>query len=183
MLMFSGSGGPGSASILNTIGIRYSGTNGPDGIYCTADDPLDGLIFIAPTLPAVTGTATAVVHNANGTDGVNLGPVTTTGAPFSCAALAQGSSAGAGLVQAFAFVHLDTVGDMAVTGQFFATGSSCAGDCNGSGEVMVNELIVMVNIALGGTQASACPHGVPGSAVVDIGLIVAAVNNALHGCG
>ena len=48
--------------------------------------------------------APAQVLNANGADGVNLppdGPVTVTGAPFSCSALAQGSAAGAGLVQAF----------------------------------------------------------------------------------
>jgi len=33
----------------------------------------------------VTGTATAVVHNANGMEGADLGPVRAVGAPFDCA--------------------------------------------------------------------------------------------------
>ena len=58
----------------------------------------------------------------------------------------------------------------------------CAGDCDGSGDVAVNELITLVNIALGNAQPSACPHGVPNGAEVDITLIIRAVNNALNGC-
>ena len=121
-----------------------------------------------------------------------------TGAPFSCSALAQGSAAGAGLVQAFTFVHLDTVGDVAVTGQFFANGTvpptatptptppeiECLGDCDGDGEVDVTELIVIVNITLGTADNSACPNpelhlcGV----LLDITCMIRAIGNALHGC-
>ena len=67
---------------------------------------------MAGTLPVVTGTATAVVHNANGSDGSDLGPVSATGAPFSCTALECGalsSAAGGWRGRAFTFVHLDTV--------------------------------------------------------------------------
>jgi len=59
----------------------------------------------------------------------------------------------------------------------------CVGDCDGTGGVTVDEIITLVNIALGNTQPSACPHGVPSGAEVDIALILQGVNNALNGCG
>jgi streptogramin lyase len=62
------------------------------------------------------------------------------------------------------------------------TPGSCIGDCDGSRDVTINELITMVNIALGGPQPSACPDGVPSGTEVDIALIIQAVNNALNGC-
>ena len=58
----------------------------------------------------------------------------------------------------------------------------CVGDCEASGEVTVDEIITLVNIALGNVQASVCPHGVPSGAEVDIALIIQAVNNALNQC-
>src|SRR5205814_192038 len=58
----------------------------------------------------------------------------------------------------------------------------CTGDCDDSGEVVVNELVTLVNIALGNAQPSACPHGIPSGADVNIALLVKAVNNALNGC-
>ncbi len=59
----------------------------------------------------------------------------------------------------------------------------CVGDCAGAGTVAVNDIISLVNIALGNAQVSACAHGVPSGAEVDIALIIQAVNNALNGCG
>lgn len=58
---------------------------------------------------------------------------------------------------------------------------SCAGDCNGSADVTVDELITLVNIALGNEQPSVCPN-VPSGSKVGITLIIHAVNNALTGC-
>jgi hypothetical protein len=58
----------------------------------------------------------------------------------------------------------------------------CVGDCNGGGDVTVNELITLVNIALGNSDVSACTQGIPASVSVDISLTVRAVNNALNGC-
>ena len=49
--------------------------------------------------------------------------------------------------------------------------------------VTIGELITLVNIALGSAQPSACAHGIPNGAAVDIALIIQAVNNALNGCG
>jgi hypothetical protein len=59
----------------------------------------------------------------------------------------------------------------------------CRGDCDGKGTVTVDELLTLVNIALGNAQPLACPDGVPSGAEVDITLILQAVNHALNGCG
>jgi len=59
---------------------------------------------------------------------------------------------------------------------------ACAGDCDGMGSVTVNEIITLVNITLGDKQPSACPHGIPTGAEVDITLIIQAVNWALGSC-
>jgi hypothetical protein len=63
-----------------------------------------------------------------------------------------------------------------------AASAACVGDCDGGGDVTVNELVILVNVALGNAQPSACPHGVSSRSAVDIALIVQAVNNALSGC-
>ena len=54
----------------------------------------------------------------------------------------------------------------------------CVGDCNGDGAVTVDEVLTMVNIALGNAQPSVCPSG----GAADIALIIQAVHNALTGC-
>lgn len=59
---------------------------------------------------------------------------------------------------------------------------ACSGDCDGSGDVTVNEIITLVNIALGTAEQTACAHGIPSAAAVDITLIVQAVNSALTNC-
>lgn len=58
----------------------------------------------------------------------------------------------------------------------------CAGDCGNDGSVTVDEILTMVNIALGSAQASACTHGIPSGVTVDVALIIQAVNNALTAC-
>lgn len=58
----------------------------------------------------------------------------------------------------------------------------CIGNCDGDRSVMVNELITLVNIALGSAPASQCPQGIPPGASVDIALLIRAVDNALGGC-
>lgn len=58
----------------------------------------------------------------------------------------------------------------------------CAGDCSGSGVVAVSQLIILVDIALGRADPSACSHGIPVGTSVTIALLVQAVNNALDGC-
>lgn len=60
--------------------------------------------------------------------------------------------------------------------------ATCDGDCDGSGEVTVAEIITMLNITLGTAEPSACPNGIPAGAKVDISLIIQAVNHALNQC-
>jgi len=62
--------------------------------------------------------------------------------------------------------------------------STCVGNCDGGGDVTVNELIQMVNIALGNANVTACTAGdANGDGEIAINEIVAGVNNALNGCG
>ena len=60
---------------------------------------------------------------------------------------------------------------------------TCVGDCNGDGEVTVNELVAMVNSALGPRRRLACAGDANGDGQITINEIVAGVNNALNGCG
>jgi hypothetical protein len=75
---------------------------------------------------------------------------------------------------------------LALSNPPFARGafaSACLGDCNGDGEVTVDELIRGVNIALGSLPLSECPvfdGNEDGSVTVDE--LITAVNNALSGC-
>ncbi len=63
------------------------------------------------------------------------------------------------------------------------TARPCVGDCNGSGDVTVNELLTMVNIALGNLPVSMCDPGDPNhDGRVTVDEILAAVNAALSGC-
>jgi hypothetical protein len=60
---------------------------------------------------------------------------------------------------------------------------NCVGDCTGDGAVTVDELITLVNIALGNSAVSACAVGdANGDGAIRINEIIAAVNNALNGC-
>jgi YVTN family beta-propeller protein len=62
-------------------------------------------------------------------------------------------------------------------------GAACVGDCSGDGQVLVNELITGVNIALGNQPVSTCPaFDADHSGMVEINELIAAVNNALTGC-
>ena len=60
----------------------------------------------------------------------------------------------------------------------------CLGDCGNDGQVNVNEIIVMVNIALGNTPCcTSCAAADPtNTGQVIVTQIIQAVNNALNGC-
>lgn len=64
-----------------------------------------------------------------------------------------------------------------------ASGTTCVGDCNGDGQVTVDEVVTGVNIALGVVPASACAaFDGNGDGTVTVDEILQAVNNALNGC-
>jgi hypothetical protein len=59
----------------------------------------------------------------------------------------------------------------------------CVGDCDGSGEVSIDELLSLVNIALGTTSLAACPAGDRDhDSTVTVDEILVAVDAALTGC-
>ena len=59
----------------------------------------------------------------------------------------------------------------------------CAGDCDGSGDITVDEMITLVGIALGDKPLSACLIGdADHNTQITIDEIVRAVNKVLHGC-
>jgi hypothetical protein len=61
--------------------------------------------------------------------------------------------------------------------------AACTGDCDGGGTVTVNEVITMVDIALGSSPPATCaPGDADGSGDITVDEIVAAVNNALDTC-
>ena len=60
---------------------------------------------------------------------------------------------------------------------------SCVGDCNGNGSVNIDELIILVNIALGGASAATCAAGdADQNGLVIVSELVSAVRRALYGC-
>jgi hypothetical protein len=61
--------------------------------------------------------------------------------------------------------------------------AACVGDCNGDGEVTVNELLVLVNITLDTAALTACPVGDQNSdGAITVNEIIGGVNNALGAC-
>lgn len=62
--------------------------------------------------------------------------------------------------------------------------AQCAGDCDASGAVAVNELVLGVNIALDRATLDGCTSfDADDNGQVAVNELVAAVNNALRGCG
>lgn len=60
----------------------------------------------------------------------------------------------------------------------------CVGDCSGDKTVTVDEILIMVNIALGNAPVSDCFAGdANGDGQITVDEILTAVNNALDGCG
>lgn len=63
-------------------------------------------------------------------------------------------------------------------------GRTCVGDCSGDGDVTVDEILTMVNVALGTGSVAACAAGdANGDGDITVDEILTAVNNALIGCG
>ncbi len=75
------------------------------------------------------------------------------------------------------------VSQVAITDGSVNFGSVCGGDCNGDGEVTVDELLKMVNISLEVFPVSQCLAGdLNSDGVITVDEIIKAVNNALNGC-
>jgi hypothetical protein len=63
-------------------------------------------------------------------------------------------------------------------------GSGCVGDCRGDGAVTIDEILALVNVALGNAPPSGCRAGDrDGDGRITIDELLTAVRNALNGCG
>jgi hypothetical protein len=88
----------------------------------------------------------------------------------------------AALASTFTELARGDLRDVVFTNLVVTAAGPCAGDCDGSGKVTVDEILTLVNVALGNAQPPGCVSGVPTAAAVDIALIIEAVGNALGGC-
>jgi hypothetical protein len=60
---------------------------------------------------------------------------------------------------------------------------TCVGDCSGDSRVTIDEILTMVNIALGNALPATCVAGdANGDGQITVDEILAAVNNSLNGC-
>jgi hypothetical protein len=63
------------------------------------------------------------------------------------------------------------------------TRAQCVGDCRGDGEVTIDELLILVNIALDNSSLADCESGdTNADGMITVNEIIAAVNKALTGC-
>jgi len=60
------------------------------------------------------------------------------------------------------------------------TPPACLGDCNNDDHVTIDELLTLVDIALG--NGGSCPYGLAAGVTPDVSVILHAVSNALNGC-
>jgi cysteine-rich repeat protein len=81
------------------------------------------------------------------------------------------------------------LGSRAAVGQGLVTPTptppppACVGDCNHNGVVAIEELITMIDIALGNIGDASCVAGDGNDdGRIDVAEIITAVNAALHGC-
>jgi hypothetical protein len=193
------SGASGTVAVRNTIlanspsggnctgSIADGGHNLDDGTRCgfsTANGSLSGTNpQLDPVGPQNNGGPTQTVALCTGA-----------GMPAGCTAASPAIDAGDQAVCAAApvndldqrgFVRPGTGHTQCSIGAYEADATApeaCTGDCDGSGSVTVDDLLTLVNIALGNAQPSACQHGISSGAEVDVALILQAVNNVLRGC-
>jgi hypothetical protein len=152
-----------TATRTATTPIATASASPPATATATATGPGATATVTATGPPPATATATATGLGAT---------VTATGSP---PATATATPTGPG-----ATVTVTATGSPPAT---VTPGGACPGDCNGDGVVRIDELIVMVNIALQSAPATDCPAGdTNGNGSVTIDEIIAAVVVALGSC-
>jgi subtilisin family serine protease len=170
----------------------------------------DGVMVAAPGFAPFFGTSAAAAHAAgiaalvkSANPALTTAQIRTalTSTAFDIAAPGVDRDSGFGLLDAFAAVQ-SVVADRATPSSTppaahtatrlpsatpIATvtpGSVCVGDCDQNGAVTVDELVKAVNIALGHVLLTQCPAlDCTGSGQVLVSCLVAAVGDALNGCG
>ena len=116
----SGFGPAGSALVVNTIAIGTQvGACTPS--FCTDADP-PAARGRPQTIPFTTGTANALVRNANDFPGFDIGPQAATGSVFTCAGGTIPNPGGAALATAFTACDQPTIADIVTTIDLVAAG-------------------------------------------------------------
>jgi hypothetical protein len=196
-----------STSVGTVVGACTGSTAeyGPDGRFCTDDDPLShsGTANLALL---TTGSASGAVINPGDFDDV-LGPVAVGGRTFACSASDNSVDISDGVISGvFTSCDQPTFRDI-VAPITFGFGSvqrlpgriestptpipstptpsvaPCPGDCDNLGDVTVDELVTLVTVALGLESLDLCAMGDrnrDGRITVDE--IIAATGRALDGC-
>jgi len=146
-------------------------------------DARDGAVQIKPPLPTPTDTATAS-HTATSTP-TETATNTATATPTATATLTNTPSRTPTSTPTQTPTQTPTATPTATevpTATHTPAPLACVGDCSDDGEVTVDELITMVNVALG-SGVDACRAGdANADAKITIDEILTAVNNALNGC-
>ncbi len=148
----------------------FTSTNcatGTGSSFCNTDPQLD------PTGPADNGGPTQTIALQAGSPAIDAGdPAVCANPPVNGVDQRGYARPGAG------YTHC-SIGAY----EFYSPSFTCVGDCGGNDQVTVDELVTMVNIALGNANVADCEAGdlsLDGQITVDE--ILVAVNNALNGC-
>jgi hypothetical protein len=189
----SGTGLAGGAAASTEIGAAY-GEDGRFGCYLTDCVGIDTNAAVSAfvsvgfynTFDDVTGLSFAVVEAAG--EGVGFstsqifpyigGPLIGTEDQLSVSASALPVDAGVYQCHTILSTVVTPGGGPTPT----PVPSACTGDCQGTGQVTINDLITAVNIVLDNAPPSACPDGYPSGSELDVTFIIQAVHNALNGC-
>jgi hypothetical protein len=181
---------------LHTMGNDVAGTENE-----IAFDPLTPIISCQSN-PAINKSAFAAFSPIGCTPGVdctsvkllvlslsNVDPIPDGSVLYSCTvAISIAAPDGTYPLDSFAEGAATPDGDAlpleGIDGAVIVAGALCAGDCNGSGGVTINDLIIAINILVGGTDLAVCPAAdIDGDGLVAVYESVAATGNAHDGCG
>ena len=172
-----------------TLVTRYGGDNRATALVGTALKDMPNFFGYTAAAPSTTITLNLLTESGPKAQSIVAGgaydPAVTAFAflfvpPYTCSgvAVAACTPASVGLTKGAILQSRVTT---AVS--FDVPSGACVGDCNGDHRVAVNELIQMVNIALGAADVSTCLAGDPNAdGDIAVNEIVAGVNNALNGC-
>ena len=170
-------GGPATATVSQVATATVTATGGPSGTSTATHTPGSP----APATATATHTAGgALTATATRTAPPGTSPPT---ASRTATATGTGTAGPQGTATATASGGPATTTSTATPTAESPCVMPCTGDCNGNCEVTINELILMVNLALSDGDVDACLAGDPnGDRRVSIDEIIAAVNRALNGC-
>jgi hypothetical protein len=140
-------------------------------------------MIIAGGEPIATATSTPDTGTETATATATASPTVSATPLISATATASPASTATASPASTATASLTSTATALPTASATATVPACAGDCNGDGSVLINELIGGVSIALDNAALDTCPSfDRDGNGAVSIDELITAVNNAQNGC-